>query len=37
LETLRDIAADWLRAGETVIARAMEEGKIVEVPYGKED
>jgi hypothetical protein len=36
LETLRDIAADWLRADETLIARAVEEGKIVEVPYGEE-
>jgi hypothetical protein len=37
LQTLRDIAADWLRADETVIARAVQEGRIVEVPYGEED
>lgn len=37
LETLRDIAADWLRADETVIVRAIEEGKIVEVPYDEKD
>lgn len=33
LETLRDIAADWLKADDALIARAIEEGKIVEVPY----
>jgi hypothetical protein len=33
---MRDIAADWLRADETIIVRAIEEGKIVEVPYAEE-
>jgi hypothetical protein len=37
LQSLRDIAADWLRADDSVITRAVHEGKIVEVPYGEED
>lgn len=37
LATLRDIAADWFKADDKAIARAMKEGKIVEVPYGEEE
>lgn len=37
LETLRDIARDWLEADDKTITRAMAEGKIMEVPYGKEE
>ena len=36
LETLRDIATDWLRADDAIVGRAVMEGKIVEVPYGEE-
>jgi hypothetical protein len=37
LATLRDIAADWLEADGKAIARAITEGKIMEVPYGKDE
>lgn len=37
LETLRDIAADWLKSDDKAIARAVREGKIMEVPYGQEE
>ena len=36
LDTLRDIAADWLKADDAVIARALKEGKLMEVTYGEE-
>lgn len=37
LETLRDIASDWLKADDRTIARAVKDGTIVEVPYGEEE
>jgi hypothetical protein len=37
LETLRDIASDWLEADDKAVARAVKEGKLVEDPYGEDE